>query len=93
MKVSKKNIEYLIPMKTIKITIPDTVELDDKEALMAIAAHLYEKGKLSLGQGAELVGLSKAAFMENLGDFGVSLFNYSESDLESDVENAKNYHL
>jgi predicted HTH domain antitoxin len=93
MKVSKKNIEYLISMKTIKITIPDTVELDDIEALMAIAARLYEKGKLSLGQGAELVGLSKAAFMENLGDFGVSLFNYSESDLESDVENAKNYHL
>jgi predicted HTH domain antitoxin len=80
-------------MKTLKIKLPNTVEFDDKEALMAIAARLVQKGKLSLGQGAELVGLTKSAFMESLGDFGVSLFNYSESDLESDVENAKNYHL
>ncbi|MDO8965588.1 UPF0175 family protein [Algoriphagus sp.] len=80
-------------MKTLKINLPNTVEFDDKEALMAIAARLVQKGKLSLGQGAELVGLTKAAFMESLGDFGVSLFNYSESELESDVENAKNYHF
>lgn len=80
-------------MKTLKIKLPNTIDFDDKEALMAIAARLFQKGKLSLGQGAELVGVSKAVFMENLGDFGVSLFNYSDSDLESDVENAKNYHL
>ncbi|HBI00862.1 MAG TPA: UPF0175 family protein [Cyclobacteriaceae bacterium] len=80
-------------MKTITVNIPDTVDFDDKEALMAIATGLYEKGRLSLGQAAELVGLSKSAFMEILGTFGVSVFNYPPSDLDRDVENAKSYNL
>ncbi len=76
-------------MKTLVLNIPDTVDFDDKEALMAIASRLYEKGKLSVGQAAELVGLSKRAFMETLGNYGVSVFNYPSSDLDRDVENAK----
>ena len=44
-------------MKTLTINLPDTVDFDDKEALMTIASRLYEKGKLSLGQAAEVVGL------------------------------------
>lgn len=80
-------------MKSITITIPNTVDLDDKEALMVIATRLYEKGKLSLGQAAELVGLSKRAFMEILGTYGVSVFNYSASELDRDVENAQRYNL
>ncbi|MBX2966060.1 MAG: UPF0175 family protein [Cyclobacteriaceae bacterium] len=67
-------------MKTVTISIPDTVDFDDKEALMVIASRLYEKGKLSLGQAAELVGLSKAAFMEILGTYGVSVFNHPASE-------------
>ena len=80
-------------MKTITLNIPDTVDFDDKEALMAIASRLYEKGKLSLGQAAELVGLSKRTFMEILGAYGVSVFNYPSSDLDRDLENAKSYNL
>jgi len=80
-------------MKTITINIPDTVDFDNKEALMAIASKLYEKGKLSLGQAADLVGLSKRAFMEILGTYGVSVFNYPSSDLDRDVENAKSHNL
>jgi len=80
-------------MRTLTINIPDTVDLDDKEALMAIASRLYEKGKLSLGQAAELVGLSKQAFMEILGSYEVSVFNYPSSDINRDVENAKGYTL
>ena len=73
------------------INIPDTVDFDDKDALMTIASRLFEKGKLLLGQAAELVGLSKRAFMEMLGTYGVSVFNYPSSDLDRDVENAKSY--
>ena len=57
-------------MKTLHLNIPETVDFDDKEAVMAIASRLYEKGKLSLGQAAELVGLSKRAFMEALVNYG-----------------------
>lgn len=80
-------------MKTLLLNIPDTVDFDDKDALMLIASRLYEKGKLSLGQAAELVGLSKRAFMEILGNYGVSIFNYSSDDLDRDIENAKNYNI
>ena len=80
-------------MKTITIHIPDTVDFDDKEALMVIASRLYEKGKLTLGQAAEIVGLSKRAFMEILGSYGVSVFNYPSSDLDRDLENAKSHNL
>jgi predicted HTH domain antitoxin len=80
-------------MKTITINLPDTVDFDDKEALMAIASRLYEKGKLTLGQAAEVVGLSKGTFMEILGSQGVSVFNYPPSDLDRDLENAKRYNL
>jgi predicted HTH domain antitoxin len=80
-------------MKTITINIPDTIDFDDKDALMTIASSMYQKGKLSLGQAAELAGLSKQAFMEILGNYGVSVFNYPSSDLDRDVANAKSYNL
>jgi len=80
-------------MKTIQLNIPDTVDLNDREAKMLLASRLYEKGKLTLGQAAELVGLSKRAFMEILGDYDVSIFNYPPSELENDIKNARDYSL
>ena len=56
-----------------------------------LAANLYESGKLSLGQAADLAGYSKRIFMELLGDFNVSLFN--SDDLDNDIANAKRYHI
>ena len=69
------------------------VDFDDKEARMILASKLYEKGKLSLGQAAELAGYSKQVFMELLADYGVSIFNYSPDALEQDIKNAKDYNL
>jgi len=80
-------------MKTLTLNIPDTVDFDDNEALMAIASRLYEKGKLSLGQAADLAGLSKQTFMEILGNYGVSVFNYPPTELEQDIENAKSHNI
>ncbi len=80
-------------MKTIQLNIPDAVDLSDREAKMLLASRLYEKGKLTLGQAAEMVGLSKRAFMEILGDYDVSIFNYPLSELENDIKNARNYNL
>ena len=75
-------------MKTVNLKIPDTVDLDDKDIAMIVASTLYEKGKLSLGQAADLAGLSKATFAELLGKYGVSIFNYPHSDLSRDIKNA-----
>jgi len=79
-------------MKQLTIKIPDQLEIDNEEAAMMLAAKLYEQGRLSLGQAANLAGYSKRAFMEILGKYGVSVFNYPEEDLEQDIAHAKKYH-
>jgi predicted HTH domain antitoxin len=76
-------------VKTLILNIPDTIDFDQEEATFILASKLYEKGKISLGQGAEMVGLSKMAFMEMLGKYGVSIFNYPLEDLAEDVKNAQ----
>jgi predicted HTH domain antitoxin len=78
-------------MKTLTVQIP--VSLDEREAKMLLAAKLYEKGSLSLGQAAELVGYFKRTYMELLGNYQVSIFDYSEAELEKDILNAQNYHF
>lgn len=55
---------------------------------MLVATQLYEQGKLSLGQAAEVVGLTKRTFAELLGKYNVSIFNYPASDLTRDIANA-----
>jgi predicted HTH domain antitoxin len=75
-------------MRTIQLHIPDSVDLKDYDFSMIIAAKLYEEAKLSAGQAAEIVGLSKRAFIEMLGKYGVSVFSTSTSDLQSDIANA-----
>jgi predicted HTH domain antitoxin len=75
-------------MRTIQLNIPDSVDLKDYDFSMIVAAKLYEDAKLSAGQAAEIVGLSKRAFIEMLGKYGVSVFSTSISDLHSDITNA-----
>jgi len=72
-------------MRTIQINIPDSVDMQDYDFLMALAAKLYEEEKLSAGQAAEIAGLSKRAFIEMLGKYNVSIFSKSVSDLKSDI--------
>lgn len=75
-------------MRTIQLHIPDDLDLKDYDFSMIIASKLYEEGKLSAGQASEIAGLSKRAFIELLGRYGVSIFSTSLSDLESDIVNA-----
>jgi len=76
-------------MRTLTLSLPENLDLENKEIIMILAASLYEKSKLSLGQAADLAGLSKRNFMENLGNYGVSIFNFPASDLIDDVKNAQ----
>lgn len=75
-------------MKTVTLTLPDTVDIETGEVLMMVAARLYERGSLSLGQAADLAGRSKREFAETLGGYGVSIFNYPASEIARDVKNA-----
>ena len=91
-----KNPYIVVPlyiMKKLTINLPSAMDMTSKEVVTALASQLYEMGKLSLGQAAELSGYSKRAFMELLADYGVSVFNFPTDELDNDVRNAKNYNI
>lgn len=67
-------------MKILTLNLPDSV--DEFEVVMQLAAHLFEKGILSSGQAADLAGVSKRAFIENVGKYGVSIFGEGVDDIE-----------
>ena len=75
-------------MKTLTFNVPDNLDVDNKDIAMLVATRLYEQGKLSLGQAAEVAGLTKRTFAELLGSYNVSIFNFPASDLSRDVANA-----
>ncbi|MFC5283993.1 UPF0175 family protein [Pedobacter alpinus] len=75
-------------MKTIQLNVPDDIDLKDYDFSMIIASKLYEDAKLSAGQAALIAGLTKRAFLEILGNYGVSVFSNSIDDLKSDIANA-----
>lgn len=75
-------------MSVFHIQIPDSVQINDFELKMLIASKLFEDGKLSSGQAAEIVGISKRAFIEILGKYNVSVFGYDFEELEEDLKNA-----
>lgn len=80
-------------MKTLVINIPNTADVDDKEARMSLASKLYERGKLTLGQAAELAGYSKETFMELLAEYNVAVVNYPVDELDEDIKNAQRHSM
>ena len=72
-------------MYELKIQIPDTLEVSEWEVNMIVASKLFELGKLSSGQAAQMVGLSKRSFLEMLGKFDVSIFGYTADELREDL--------
>lgn len=75
-------------MKTLTVNIPDSLDLDNSDLTMLLASKLYEQGKLSLGQAAELAGFTKRTFAELLAKYEVSIFNTPASELAKDIANA-----
>lgn len=75
-------------MRTVSLTLPENVDINEAELKIIMAGELYEREKISLGQAAELAGLSKRAFIEIMGVYGFSIFSSSEEDLLSDISNA-----
>ena len=72
----------------MNLNIPDNVEINSNELTVIVATRLYEIGKLSLGQASEMIGCSKSSFIELLGKYNISVFNYPAYDLESDLRYA-----
>jgi predicted HTH domain antitoxin len=79
---------------TISIELPDEAlrglggQPEDAAAELRLAAamKLYELRRLSSGAAAELAGIPRVLFLEKLGEYGVSPFQYSADELAADVE-------
>lgn len=72
----------------ITVNLPESLALKEFDLVVYISTKLYEDGIITAGQAAEMSGLSKRAFIEILGKYGVSLFSESEDDLLNDIKNA-----
>lgn len=73
---------------TLQVKLPQKFNLSEAEIKIILAGELYERGSLSIGQAAEIAGLTKRAFIEIMGKYGYSLFSKSVDDLLSDIKNA-----
>jgi len=84
--------------KTIKLTVPDEIagtpfEKDYSETAQQFIKEqtvlkLYREHRISTGTGARMLGMSIYDFIQFLGAHRVSIFNYSEGELQSDLEAA-----
>ena len=70
---------------TLELTLPPSVNLTELDIKMALAAKLFEMGELSSGQAADLVGITKREFLETVGKYGVSIFQYDVEELKRDL--------
>lgn len=71
---------------SVNIKLPDGLQISEFELSMLLASKLFESGLISSGQGAEMVGLSKRAFIEMLGKYEVSVFGYDFDELEEELD-------
>ena len=72
--------------------IPDAMQLSrmqfEQEAKIAMAVKLFEMKRMSSGMAAEIAGMDRVSFLLTLSQYGVSMINYAENELESDMHNA-----
>ncbi len=71
---------------TVELKLPDNVKITDAEIRMIVAARLFDLGELSSGQAAKMVGISRREFLESVGKYGVSIFQYDAEELREDIE-------
>lgn len=77
-------------------TLPEALHLSsgefEREARVAMAVKLFDAGRLSSGQAAELAGLPRVHFLYELGRWGVSPVQMEAAELECDWTVASRLH-
>lgn len=80
-------------METFSVEYPESI-LDslhmserefERDARMAMAVKLFDAGKLTSGQAADLVGMPRVQFLYDLGRWGVSALQTLEDELTNDL--------
>jgi predicted HTH domain antitoxin len=72
-------------MGKIILNVPESLAQEGDKTVHFIAAKLYEAGKLSLGEAAEMCNLDKIDFPAVLAEFDVNYIQYGYADVMADV--------
>lgn len=75
-------------MNKIELTIPKNINMKAFDFLVYVGSKMYEDGLITAGQASDMIGISKRAFIEIMGKYGITVFNQSVEDLLKDIENA-----
>jgi predicted HTH domain antitoxin len=81
---------------TIQVDVPprlpdslqQTPEAFTHEAKLAMAAKLYEMGRLSSGMAAALVGVERVQFLHELQRYKVPMIDLDAEELRQDIDHA-----
>ena len=80
-------------MNTLTIPYPESLPQGlhlsnsefEREARMAMAVKLFDTGRLTSGQAAELADMPRVHFLYELGRWGVTGLQVDEAELENDL--------
>ena len=74
-------------------SLPDSLQMRpeefEEEARLAMAVKLFERARLSSGQAAGLVGMTRLEFLGELKRFGVSAIQVDPEELQQELRNAR----
>ncbi len=74
----------IIPDETIR-----EAGLSEHEALVEIACHLFDTGKLALPSAARLAGLARTAFEQELRGRRIAIYRPTLEDVQDDLDALK----
>ena len=60
----------------------------EQELRLLLAVKMFELGRLSLGKAAELCGMQKLHFMDEMGRMGIPVINLDDDQIEQELRNA-----
>jgi predicted HTH domain antitoxin len=80
-------------MNTISIDLPETALIAlgktqkelGREILVAAVVKWFELGTISQGKAAEILGLSRAEFLDVLSRYRVSAWQYTKEELDEEL--------
>jgi predicted HTH domain antitoxin len=85
---------YVVCMKAMQIEYPESwtawtgssPEHFENEARMALAMKMFEMGRLTSGQAAQLAGVSRIAFLFNCPQWNVPAVNWDADELAAEFK-------
>ena len=81
--MGKLTVEY---PENAAATFNQTRESFEQEAKMAMAAKLYELGRLTSGQAAKLAGMSRIGFLLECPNYGVPTVSWDQDEIEAEFD-------